>query len=401
MPIYASGKSPVELMNRLPYIRLKEMDGDGNVPIKGNFEYDSYFEGTFPQLRSKDMRGTIYVTSFKGSNRGDSSSTYEITFRAETLDWIHSAFLKRDKEWELTYGWTDDYLTYSVRTTSINPKFDSSVGGFDLTLGFAVDGIDKHRGIKSINKTMQKGIQGNKVNLSIDMVMNTYLGEVKRLYGISYTYNKSKSADLAKTFKFSLAEVNKLLEETNSSFMDVLQSVISQYGLKVSFESGRRSVSVVSNEIPPNPNSPKWTFEYKTYDTDILEVDFDLGVQDVAIDKITEKLFVLRPSGEPDPQEQTIEGKTLFNKKSDVEEEVYSAGNKDSYILARENIYLPKLRNGTLKIIGLPDISVSDIIELKGLDDLSGVYHVNIADNEISGGSYTTTLTISGLHDEV
>jgi hypothetical protein len=398
MPVYAAGKSPEELMDRLPYLRLKELSGDGMIAIKPEFKYDSYEEGVLPQYDSKNLRGTIYVTGFKGSFRRDTSSTYEISFHAETLDWIHSAFLQRNKRWELTYGWTDDNLTLQVETTTIDVKFDPQHGGFALTLGLVTDGLDMQYSITPQNATMQKGIQGNKKSLDIETVLTTYLGEAKNLFGIAYTY---ESAALVKDFQFSPAEVNMLLKESGSSFMSVFQNIIVQYGMRVKFDSDKKTVSIVSNELPPNPDDAKWIFEYKSFDTDILEIDFTLVVQEVNIDKVNESLFVLRPSGETEPIVQEITGSAETPKEVTVVEEVYSAGDENSYIFSRKNFYLPPIRVGTIKIIGNPHISFDDVIEIRGMDDLSGNYRVNVADQEVSISGYITTLRIVGPNEEV
>jgi len=401
MPVYEKGKSPMDLMNRLPLLRLKESSGEGNTPIQSGFGYDSYGEGIKPQLHSKDYRGTIYVTSFSGSHRRDSTSTYEITLRAETLDWIRSAFLQRNKEWELTYGWTDDNITFKVKTTTIGVKFDSQFGGFELTLSLVTDGIVKQYSITHKNQALQKGIQGNKGALDIDTVMGTYLGEIKRLFGLNYSYNKGASVEKAQGFQFSTAEVNRLLGESNDAFINTFQYIIGQYGMRVKFDSDKKKVSITTDELQPNEAEPKWVFEYKTYDTEILELDFELVVQDVNIDKVTESLFVLRPSGEPEPQEQEITGEAFASKKVDAVEEEYSAGDEGSYVLSRQNIYLPSLRNGTIKVIGKPQVSIGDMIEIKGVDDLSGNYRVNDSEQNVTASTYTTTLKVTTINEKV
>jgi hypothetical protein len=395
MPVYRKGQSPVNKMDRLPMLGIKEVVKE----IGGSRNYDSYRVALEPQTQSTDFRGEIYLKSLTVTSRRDSTIVFTAVWRSETLRWLQSAFLKRDKKWDITFGWTDKPETIRAFTGSIDVKLDSSFGGFDLTLVLYENGLYKAHSIGPTEKTIQEVLQDNRKTLTYRKILTAFTGVLKKVHGVQgtegeqYTYFPIAGDD----YVLNESEIKYLERDTNKNFLKSFQDIVNRRGERVYFNSIKKEVSIINNDYDDPEGDSKWVFEYKTYDTEIYEIDFNLFADGTSVNEIIETDHLLQEKGAIEKKDQIIKGKSFYETPTLSEQEVYSAGsNYKAYQTTKKEIYLVPIRTGSIVVIGNTGISLGDKIELRGIDPLSGFYKVLDAEHEIVPGNFKTTLKLVG-----
>jgi len=403
MARYARGRSPFEESDRLPFIRIKEVSGD----------YDSYKTGLIPQFKSKNFRGDIYLRSLKVTTRPESTTTFEATWRAETLDWLDSGFLTRDKKWIIVFGWADsksardkitsgiesspEDIVYEASTATIDVKFDAATGGFDLTLVMFSDELHKAYDIQINNSAIQLGIGTNISNLTFDNLLTSYLGELKVKYKIEYKYSDSRSDPDARSLVFNELWAKHLQIDTSKPFLTVLNQLINVEGYRLRFDHKTKELFIIKNDYVENTIKPKWLYEYKTYNTEILDLDIELFIDGTTTNKRTEREYVLRNTGAVETEEQVFKGFTEFKNDAEDTIEIYSPGeDTSSYVFSKGDYTRIPIRKATLTVIGNPEVELMDKAEIRGVGSLSGEYLVTHVEHELTPGNYKTVMNLIG-----
>ena len=264
------------------------------------------------------------------------------------------------------------------------------------------DNLHKVEAIKPANTVMRTAIQGNRAELTLEILLTALAGELSKRGVPEYTYSSANSAKEAETFRFLETEINRLLTLDVVSLFRVLQKVLdNRSALRVCFDPDKKEIFVLKSDYEPSDNEADWEYEYGVHNSEILDLDFDLVVDGIDRYVETEFEYLMQETGEVVDETQFYKEHPEKNvPQIETAIERYCPGSDSkAYVFSKEDYYRIPVRDATLTVPGNVNIKMGQWLELKGLQSLSGKYKILGVEHDLSPGHFKTVIELVGTKE--
>jgi len=358
--------SSFELTNKYPHLYLRSKESSFKL-------YDSAETAARSQIDTKNFRGEAYlksaiVKSYNGLN------LYTIVIEAQTIEWLSSSLMERDRKYIFEFGWTDDVQKKEIAVIDVVVNLVLEYGGAEITLTAKDYDNPFHPDINCNNVIWNSGLGSIKTNPTMQQVFSVMKNIFSHLDTVSFK---------GETFEFNQPEFERLRNSGEKSIMHVLNSILAENHRRLIFHGKECRIEKLIGLDREKAVSKEYTWGSDSSEIERMEINFV-----VPDSKEKSKRIQLDKNGK---EQTTTEEDDAPKSSQQLETSALESGEEP---VNYEKRYLPPVWAGSMNVLGDNDIFLFDRIEVNNVGILSSVYTVTEVTHKVAHDGFYTELVI-------